>query len=227
MEARITRALGSSQAAVPGPTTFGGQRWPDIVGALHVKQGWGEAQVSGVIHNVNVQDEEFNGTATCGITGVAACAAGESRVGWGIDAGVKVNLQPWSGIFASGDDILFTGSYTRNATWYSGLPDAMNGENGQVNGNGQPMFLADAYFNPLTNSWSSPTAWSVSGLLEHHWTPTIYTDLEGSVGGVRWSGMNGSVAASAPASSRPAPSLVSLARISAGTRSPTSTSTSS
>ena len=35
--------------------TFGGQRWPDIVGALHVKQGWGEAQVSGVIHDVNVQ----------------------------------------------------------------------------------------------------------------------------------------------------------------------------
>jgi hypothetical protein len=179
--------------SVPGPTTYGGQRWPDIVGALHVKQGWGEAQVSGVIHNVNVQDEEFNGTATCGITGVAGCAAGESRVGWGIDAGVKVNLQPWSGIFAAGDDILFTGSYTRNATWYSGLPDAQNGENGQVNGNGQQMFLADAYFNPLTNSWSSPTAWSVSGLLEHHWTPTIYTDLEGSVGGVRWSGESGSV----------------------------------
>ena len=179
--------------SVPGPTTFGGQRWPDIVGALHVKQGWGEAQVSGVIHNVNVQDEEFNGTATCGITGTGACSAGESKVGWGIDAGVKVNLQPFSGMFASGDDILFTGSYTRNATWSSGLPDAMNGENGQVNGNGQPMFLADAYFNPLTNSWSSPTAWSVSGLLEHHWTPTIYTDLEGSVGGVRWSGMNGSV----------------------------------
>jgi Porin subfamily len=182
--------------SVPGPTTYGGQRWPDIVGALHVKQGWGEAQVSGVIHNVNVQDEEFNGTATCGITGVAGCAAGESRVGWGVDAGVKVNLTNggWFGnIWGAGDDILFTGSYTRNATWYSGLPDAQNGENGQVNGNGQQMFLADAYFNPLTNSWSSPTAWSVSGLLEHHWTPTIYTDLEGSVGGVRWSGMNGSV----------------------------------
>jgi hypothetical protein len=182
-----------SPGGVPGSTTFGGQRWPDIVGALHVKQGWGEAQVSGVIHNVNVQDELFNGTSTCGISGLATCNAGEGRIGWGIDAGVKVNLQGWNGIFASGDDILFTGSYTRNATWYSGLPDAMNGENGQVNGNGQPMFLADAYFNPLTNSWSTPTAWSVSGLLEHHWTPTIYTDLEGSVGGIRWSGMNGSV----------------------------------
>ena len=178
---------------VNGSTTFGGQRWPDIVGALHVKQGWGEAQISGVIHNVNVQDELFNGTAVCGTTGNLGCNAGEGRVGWGVDAGVKVNLQGWSSMFATGDDILFTGSFTRNATWYSGLPDAMNGENGQVNGNGQPLFLADAYFNPLTNSWSTPTAWSVSGLLEHHWTPTFYTDLEASIGGIDWSGMNGNI----------------------------------
>ena len=45
--------------SVAGPTTYGGQRWPDIVGALHVKQGWGEAQVSGVIHNVNVRDYTY------------------------------------------------------------------------------------------------------------------------------------------------------------------------
>ena len=38
----------------PALIQYGGQKWPDIVGALHVKQGWGEAQVSGVIHNVNV-----------------------------------------------------------------------------------------------------------------------------------------------------------------------------
>ncbi|HEY1864207.1 MAG TPA: porin [Roseiarcus sp.] len=183
---------GAFTAGVPGPTTFGGQRWPDIVGALHVKQGWGEAQVSGVIHNVNVRDYNFYNTDTCGLSGIAVCGGSESKVGWGVDAGVKVNLQGWGGMFAPGDDILFTGSYTRNAVWYSGLPDAQNGELGQVNGNGQPMFLADAYFNPLTNSWSTPTAWSVSGLLEHHWTPTFYTDLEASVGGVSWSGMNGS-----------------------------------
>ena len=58
----------------PASTTFGGQRWPDIVGALHVKQGWGEAQVSGVIHNVNVRDYTYFNTGTCGIT--AAGAAG-------------------------------------------------------------------------------------------------------------------------------------------------------
>ena len=184
---------GGNGPVVAGPTTFGGQRWPDIVGALHVKQGWGEAQVSGVIHNVNVKDYNFDDTISCGITGLALCGAQESKVGWGIDAGVKFNLTGWMGNFwGAGDDIILTGVYTQNAVWYSGLADAMNGENGQVNGNGQPMILADSYFNPLTNSWSTPRAWSVSGLLEHHWTPTFYTDLEASIGGLNWSNMNGS-----------------------------------
>jgi hypothetical protein len=179
--------------SVAGPTTFGGQRWPDIVGALHVKQGWGEAQVSGVIHNVNVRDYTYYQTDTCGLTGLAVCGAQQGKVGWGVDAGLKYNLPS----FGAGDDVIITGSYTRNAAWYSGLPDAMNGENGQVNGNGQPMILGDSYFNPLTNSWSTPTAWSVSGLLEHHWTPTIYTDLEASVGQMLWSGMGGGVCTAA------------------------------
>ena len=47
---------------------YGGQRWPDIVGALHFKQGWGEAQVSGVIHDVNVDYNGWDGSA-----GVSAC----------------------------------------------------------------------------------------------------------------------------------------------------------
>ena len=85
-------------AGVTGPTTFGGQRWPDIVGALHVKQGWGEAQVSGVIHNVNVRDYGFYGTDTCGVSGLAGCGASESKVGWGVDAGMKFNLQGWRAV---------------------------------------------------------------------------------------------------------------------------------
>jgi hypothetical protein len=176
----------------PALITYGGQKWPDIVGALHVKQGWGEAQVSGVLHNVNVSANGFDGLALCGTTGALGCNGENNQIGWAVDAGVKINLQPWnSGIFAAGDDFVVTGAYSRSATWYSGLSDAMDSENGAVNGNGQPMELADAFFNPLTNSWSSPTAWSVSALLEHHITPQFYVDLEGSVGGVKWSNMGG------------------------------------
>ena len=179
----------------PSLITFGGQKWPDIVGALHVKQGWGEAQVSGVIHNVNVVDTAYDvapfnditGSAGCGLSGLVACNAQHNQIGWGVDAGVKLNLPS----FGAGDDAILTGSYTKSAVWYSGLPDMMWGENGQVNGNGQPMFMQDAFFNPVTNQWSTPTAWSVSALIEHHFTPAFYLDLEGSVGQLKWSNMGG------------------------------------
>jgi len=182
----MTGAAGSN----PGSITFGGQRWPDVVGALHVKQGWGEAQVSGVIHNVNVRDYNYYGSFGCGTLYYAECNAKEGKVGWGIDAGVKFNLQGW-GFFYPGDIFLVTGAYTQNAVWYSGIPGMMWGENGQVNGNGQPMYLADAFYNPITNQWSNPRAWSVSALLEHHFTPQFYVDLEGSVGQLNWNNMGG------------------------------------
>jgi hypothetical protein len=186
-----TTATGLFAGGVPGAISFGGQRWPDVVGALHLKQGWGEAQVSGVIHNVNVRDYHFLDSAGCGVAVAEVCNAQQGKVGWAVDAGVKLNLGGWWGWFAPGDDIIVTGVYSQNAVWYSGLPDAMNGENGQVNGNGQPMILADTYFNPLTNQFSTPRAWTVSALLEHHWTPQFYTDLEGSVGELYWSNQNG------------------------------------
>ena len=174
-------------------TQFAGQRWPDIVGALHVKQGWGEAQVSGVIHNVNVFDNVYNNTDTCGLTGALVCN-GQHKPGR-LGGRRRREDQPdggWGGFWGAGDNFLVTGEYGKNATWYSGLTgEAMWGEWGQTNGNGQPMFLPDAFFNPLTNSWSNPTTWSVSALLEHHFTPQFYVDLEGSVGGFSWNNMGG------------------------------------
>src|SRR5208282_3685004 len=120
----------------PSLINFGGQKWPDFVGALHVKQGWGEAQVSGVIHNVNVQDNAYNtapfnnvtASSGCGLTLTVPCNYQREQIGWGVDAGVKINLPS----FGAGDDALITGSYTQSAVWYSGLPDMMWGENGQV-----------------------------------------------------------------------------------------------
>jgi len=185
----------------PPQITFGGQKWPDIVGALHVKQGWGEAQVSGVIHNVNVVANGFQGDVVgvaCGIPGaMVVCNGQQNRVGWAVDAGVKLNLQTW-GFGGPGDTAVLSGAFTQSAIWYSGIGDAMWSENGQVNGNGQPMWGADAFFNPMTNQWSSPTAWSVLGLIEHHFTPQFYVDLEGSIFGLNWSNMGGGCSVALP-----------------------------
>ena len=152
-----------------------------------LKQDWGEAQISGVLHNVNVSADGFDNETICGPDFASACNGRETKVGWGVDAGVKVNLPS----FGDGDDMILTGAFTQNAAWYSGLADGMWGENGQVNGNGQPMYLADAFFNPVTNAWAKPMAWSVSTLIEHHFTPQFYIDLEGSIGGINWNNQGG------------------------------------
>ena len=146
-----------------------GQSQPDIVANLKVVQGWGSAQVSGVAHLVDVTG--FNGLL-------------QRKEGFGVDAGVSFNLPT----FGAGDQFLVTGSWTQNAVWYSGLPDAMDGELGMTNGNGQQMALADTYENPSGNSFATPTAWSVSALFTHNFSPQFVGSVEGSYGQVRWTG---------------------------------------
>ena len=146
-----------------------GQSIPDFVANLKVVQGWGTAQVSGVAHYVDVTG--FNGLI-------------QQKEGWGVDAGVSFNLPT----FGAGDQVLVTGAYTQNAIWYSGLPDAMDGELGMTNGNGQQMALADTYENPTGNSFARPIAWSVSAEIDHHFSPEFVGSIEGSYGQVRWNG---------------------------------------
>jgi hypothetical protein len=144
-----------------------GKEAPDVVAALALSQGWGSAQVSGVAHEVHAQN---------GWTGVDS-----TKWGWGIDAGISFNLPS-----GPGDDILVTGAWTQNASWYSGLNDAMWGEGGAVNGNGQAMFLDDIAANS-DGTWSNPTAWSVTAELDHHFSPQLSASLAGSVGGISYS----------------------------------------
>jgi len=143
-----------------------------------------------VIHNVDVMANGFDGSVVgnvCGPLGASVCNGQENKVGWAVDAGVKVNLPS----FGAGDDLVVSGAYSQSAIIYSGINDGMWSENGQTNGNGQPMLGADGFFNPVTNQWSTPRAWSVLALVEHHFTPQFYVDLEGSVLGLQWSNMGG------------------------------------
>ena len=146
---------------------YNGQSIPDFVANLKVVQGWGSAQISGVGHYVDVTG--FNGL--------------EQRVeGWGVDAGVSFNLPT----FGAGDKFLVTGTWTENAAWFSGFPDAMFGELGAVSGNGQQMAIADTYENPSGNSFAKPEMWTVSAEIDHHFSPQFVGSLEGSYGQVRW-----------------------------------------
>jgi len=159
-----------------GDLTYSGQRWPDIVGALNLKRDWGEAQASGVLHNMDVH----------GVDGFVLSPVGsEQKVGWAVLAGTKIKLPT----LGPEDVFMVQGVYSRNAIRYSGIPVQMWGENGQVDGNGQQQFLADAYFNGLV--WGTPSAWSIEAMLQHFLTPETYIFPEASVASLSWSNTGG------------------------------------
>ena len=179
---------GGNGPSVVGPTTFGGQRGPiSLAPCMSSRDGRGP----GLRRDPQRQRQGLRLLQHRGLRRLSAvrlCDASESKVGWGVDAGVKVNLPS----FGAGDDVIVTASFTQNAAWYSGLPDAMNGENGQVNGNGQAMILATP-IQPADQLVGHADSLVGQRLLEHHWTPTFYTDLEGSVGGINWTGQSGGI----------------------------------
>jgi Porin subfamily len=158
---------------IAGNNTYLGQQWPDFVGALRVDQGWGAAQVSGVVHHVHVTD---------GVLGSGGYNL--DKTGWGVLGGVKFNLPT----FGPGDNFQVDGVYTENAVWYSGIPDGMWGENGAVNGNGLPMVVGDAWSNG-NGTWATPKAWSVAATFEHHFSPVFSLDPEFSYAELHWTGL--------------------------------------
>ncbi len=160
----IVQAGGSESSIFNG--AWGGQRFPDIVGALSVHQAWGTAQVSGVAHNVR---------------GVAADGSTLDTWGWAVDAGVTFNIPN-----IAGSMIGLTGVWSQNATWYSGLPDGM--WDGTPNDNGQGMALGDAAYNG-NGTWAKPEAWSVTGWAQFQVSPTVTLGAEGSYGEIRWSNL--------------------------------------
>ena len=93
--------------------------------------------------------------------------------GWGIDGGVKFNLPT----LGAGDNVQLQAVWTKNAFWYSGIPDGMWGENGAVNGNGLAMSAGDTYYataNALGGAgFATPTAWSLGATFEHHFSPVF------------------------------------------------------
>ncbi|MFD1331780.1 porin [Methylopila musalis] len=76
------------------------QKYPDIVGNLRVKQGWGEAQLSGFAHHITT---ELGGR--------------DSEWGYGVQFGAKINLEA----IAKGDFIYGTAAYSSGALSYIGV----------------------------------------------------------------------------------------------------------
>jgi len=158
-------------------TTNFGMTAPDFVANVRVDQNWGSAQLSGVAHQVHVFD-----------------AAGDSldKWGWGILGGALFNLPA----LGAGDKLSIDGVYTKNALWYSGIPEGLWGENGAANGNGLAMSVGDTY-SAGGGHWATPTAWSMAVISEHHFSDAFSIDPEVSYAQLNWSGSMGQLSSNA------------------------------
>lgn len=159
-----------------GDLIYAGERWTDGIARIRATESWGEAQIAAAVHRVEAEGANgFAGSPTARI----------STLGWAALAGGRINVPA----LGDGDNVQLQGVFSRNAIWYSGIPEEMVNENGQTNGNGQQQFLADAYFNGL--AWGTPSAWTIEGYFEHHLTPQVYVYPEASFGRLTWSNARG------------------------------------
>ena len=169
-----------------GSATEQGLRVPDVVGSIDVKQAWGAAHLAGVLHNIRADGsyggDYYDEASYSSCYYYSSCSASLDKWGYAVDAGVTFNIPNLAGSM-----IGVTGSWSQNASRYGGLPDAMNGEEGSVNGNGQNMAIGDAFLNS-NGSWATPTSWSVSAWGAFQVTPQVNLGIEGSYGENTWSG---------------------------------------
>jgi len=142
--------------------TLAGQRMPSIVGNIRVDQGWGSAQLSGVVQQLNSVDL-FNGTRV------------DTEYGYAIQAGVKFNLP----MLAAGDALWLQAAYADGAVGRLGLgtTTAFAGLTGvAVDG-----AIVDA-------SIKRTKGWGVTAALLHYWTPSVRQAVFGNYTAVDYSG---------------------------------------
>lgn len=124
---------------------------PDLVAALGQTTFWGQYQVSGALHKV-----EINGSPDFG-------GSNPSTWGFAVQAGVKIDLP----IIADKDSLYLQTAYVDGATTYLGLVDP--------SGDFAP---PDAYYSPASG-FSRVTGWNVTAQYLHNWTPTLNSAVFG------------------------------------------------
>ena len=172
---RPTIAAGPENFIFYGTDTFLGTRYPDLVGAVDLTQGWGTAHLAAVAHNYRVEDFGLNDI---------------DGWGWGVMGGLGFNLPQ----LGAGDVFKVQGAYSHAAVGYSGFttagwgggngPGADNGIN--MNGNGFLYSFQDAV-GGNNGLWSRPDTWEAAAVLELNLTPQFAIDPEISYGSIHWS----------------------------------------
>ncbi len=142
----------------PGDDNYEGQEWPDLVGNIRVDQGWGSAQIMGVLHHIH-DKEGFDLGLDCEPPGVSPLCEGEDdsdELGWSIGAGANVGF----GMFGINAQAGYAdGAISYITTDPGGAGNWSPDDGGEADGN---------------------EAWMVRAGLTAEFTPTLSSSLDGS-----------------------------------------------
>ena len=144
------------------PTAIDGDRSPDWVVSVDLKQGWGDAHVAGLLHSIHQQ-------AGSGAFPVSS----KETWGWGVNGGVTFNLPS----LGAGADFKATATYSEGDYGQSGAGSPWYLNLGGVANNGA---TGDIYYNTVTGTWKKPTIWTVAGGFDIPLGPTFKVSPEAS-----------------------------------------------
>ena len=150
---------------------YGGQTWPDVIANVRVDQAWGFVQIAGVVHQLRLNQAQFN------LTGFG------DRVGFAASFGADIKL----GMLAPGDSIFFQAAVARGAVEYTGLSAspltaalAIGLKTGisAALATGPVSQIYDAYARPgVATSMLLSTAWSVGAMARHYFQPNLWAGI--------------------------------------------------
>ncbi|MFC3693865.1 porin [Chenggangzhangella methanolivorans] len=155
-----------------------GQQIPDIVANLRVKQGWGEAQLSGVLHRIEPGSENR-------LVPVGSLAGTDKEWGWGVQGGVKLNLPTANTSDAKGDFIWAQAAYTDGAgVSYNGLTDNNigSGQTQNIVNNFQPIFD----WVGVNGKVQKTQVFNANLGVLHYWSPKWRSTLQASYAQVKY-----------------------------------------
>ena len=144
---------GFAAASTP---TFGGYVMPDVVGRVDYTDTWGMAILTGAIH----QSRVGNGNVAGSVNLTPAATILDTTYGFAVQAGVKINLP----MLAPGDALFLQAGYADGANSYTGWNAVSVGT------------LAPGSWDVVydaSGSAQTSKSWSITGGLQHFWTPTI------------------------------------------------------
>jgi len=164
-------------ATPPAPNSVVNDRneFPDVVANIRVDGDWGNAQLSGAIHNNQFREVGAGGVAPAPLVGNQT----DSEIGWAALFGLVLNAPS----VGEGDFFAFKAIYTDGAHQY--FQDSFAGAQGGVGTINAIWGLCNVLVPALGGCIvDTVTTWSVLASFTHNWTPTFNTTLGGGYGNV-------------------------------------------